>query len=122
MFLQNSKRGLWAPFKIIEKIGQQAYRLSLPNDWKIHPVFHVSLLRDWKSATIQEDLTVSQNDALEIEEPYWEVERILRWRKIKRKNRIIKEYLVLWKGFPIDEASWILPGAICTTKTPPALY
>ena len=97
------------PFKIIEKIGQQAYRLSLPDDWKIHPVFHVSLLRDWKSATVHEDCAVSQHDALEIEEPYWEVERILRWRKVKRKNKIIKEYLVLWKGFPIDEASWILP-------------
>ena len=97
------------PFKIIERIGQQAYRLALPIDWKIHPVFHVSLLKDWKSAAVHEDLAVSQNDDLEIEEPYWEVERILRWRKIKRKNKIIKEYLVLWKGFPIDEASWILP-------------
>ena len=81
----------------------------MPDDWKIHPVFHVSLLRDWKSATVHEDCAVSQHDALEIEEPYWEVEHILRWRKVKRKNKIIKEYLVLWKGFPIDEASWILP-------------
>ena len=95
------------PFRITEVIGQQAYRLALPEGWKIHPVFHVSLLKDWKSATVQEDLAVSQNDAPEIEEPFWEIEKILRWRKIKRKNKIEKEYLVLWKGFPIDDASWI---------------
>ena len=43
----------------------------------------------------------------EVEEPYWDIERILRWRKIKKKKKIIKEYLVLWKGFPVSEASWV---------------
>ena len=81
--------------------------MALPEEWKIHPVFHVSLLRDWKAADVQEDQPVSQDDAPEIEEPFWEIERILRWRKIKRNKKIIKEYLVLWKNFPITEASWI---------------
>ena len=43
------------PFKIIDVIGQQAYKLSLPEEWKIHPVFHVSLLKDWRTASLQED-------------------------------------------------------------------
>ena len=41
------------PFRVIETIGEQAYRLALPEDWRIHPVFHVSLLRDWKAADVQ---------------------------------------------------------------------
>ena len=65
------------------------------------------MLKDWKIAAVHEDLAVSRDDALEIEEPYWEIEKILRWRKTKRKNKTIKEYLVLWKGFLVDEASWI---------------
>ena len=70
-------------------------------------MFHVSLLRDWKVVDVQEDRPVSQDDAPEIEEPYWEIERLLRWQKIKQNKKIIKEYLALWKNFPVEEASWI---------------
>ena len=43
----------------------------------------------------------------EAEEPFWEIGKLLRWRKVKRNKKILKEYLVLWRGFPISEASWI---------------
>ena len=50
-----------------EKIGQQAYRLSLPTDWKIHPVFHISLLKDWKTADLQEDQPAPTDDVPDVE-------------------------------------------------------
>ena len=95
------------PFRVTETIGDHAYRLALPDEWKIHPVFHVSLLRAWKTADVQEDQPVSQEGIPDVEEPYWEIETILRWWKIKKIKKILKEYLVLWKGFPVSEASWI---------------
>ena len=94
------------PFKVIETIGQQAYKLSLLEDWKIHPVFHVLVLKNWKTTSLQEDQPVP-SDALEVEEPFYEIEKILRWRKVKRNKKIIKEYLILWKNYPVEEASWV---------------
>ena len=44
------KRKFVGPFKVIEKIGTQAYKLQLPESWKMHNGFHVSLLKEWKSA------------------------------------------------------------------------
>ena len=35
----------YGPFQVIDKVNEVSYRLGLPNHWKIHNVFHVSLLR-----------------------------------------------------------------------------
>ena len=36
------------PFKISEVIGPVMYQLELPNYWKVHNIFHASLLRQYK--------------------------------------------------------------------------
>ena len=33
------------PYQIIQRIGEVAYHLNLPEEMQIHPVFHVSMLR-----------------------------------------------------------------------------
>ena len=36
------------PFEIVEQIGPAAYKVKLPLSWKIHDVFHESLLKEYQ--------------------------------------------------------------------------
>ena len=38
---------------------------------------------------------------------YFDVEKILRWRWSSKTRRRRREFLVLWQGYPVEEAEWI---------------
>ena len=40
------------PFEIVDVLGPLTYRLKLPETWKIHNIFHASLLRRYKENDI----------------------------------------------------------------------
>jgi hypothetical protein len=90
------------PFKILEAIGKGAYRLQLPDTMKIHPVFHVSLLKTFRS-----NGSVQPPDPIIIDgEEEFEVERILDHRFVKRGRKDCPEYLVKWRHFGTEHNSW----------------
>ena len=92
------------PFKILKRIGEQAYELALPPHLHVHNVFHVSLLKQYiadPSHTLNEDtILVSQ------EEFQMEPEQVLEIRDRELHHKRIQEALVQWKGYPVEDASW----------------
>jgi hypothetical protein len=93
------------PFKVIDKISSNAYRLKLPSSYRIHNVFHVSLLRLHFVNEFSEP--VSHPDPILInEEEEFEVEEILDSKVDKRVLHKVK-YLVKWKGYSSSENSYV---------------
>ena len=101
------KRRFIGPLFITQRIGPVAYELDLPSTWKIHPVFHTSLLRPFRTsqwATVAEPAVGELQP--EEDEPY-DVEKLLRWRWRGPSSQRQKEFLVLWTGWSLDDATWI---------------
>ena len=95
------------PFKIIEIISTTAYRLELPKTWKIHNVFHIAQLRRYHSESEFHEPAPPPPEPIEVEgELELEVEEILDKRVRKYKNKTKVQYKVLWKGYPIHDATW----------------
>ena len=96
------------PFHVVRRVGPVAYELQLPSSWRIHLVFHTSLLRPFKSSKWSDPQEESGGADIEPEddEPY-DVEKLLRWRWAGPSGKRFKEYLVLWTGWSIDDATWI---------------
>ena len=90
------------PFEITEVLGPLTYRLQLPSQWKIHPVFHATLLTPYcENDTHGPNYTLPPPDLIEGEEEY-EVEAI----KAHKRSRGRMTYHVKWKGYPDAESSW----------------
>jgi hypothetical protein len=92
------------PFKVLKNKFPDTYKLELPKNLKVHPIFHVSLLkpvvRDASRPSWKHNSRPPPN--LINNEPKVEVEAMLKSRQLRGQKR---EYLVKWKGYHPIEAS-----------------
>lgn len=94
----------YGPFQVVEKIGSVAYRLDLPVQAQIHPVFHVSQLKrkvGTQVAPIQQLPPVTSLGTLG-PEPV----EILSRRLVRHGHLPITEVLVRWQDQSPDDATW----------------
>ena len=85
----------------MEKIGQVAYKLSLPDSTSIHPVFHVSLLKKAVGNLTQvSDTLPVQTDALQFPAKVLD-------RRVQTKDHVtVSQVLVQWSSWPPSLATW----------------
>ena len=97
------------PFDIVAKVGKQAYRLDIPDHWRVHPVFSVAQLEPWPNDSDPFDRPQPEEpDSIFVEgdTPKWksfELERILN-KRTHPSGKI--EYLVKWKGYGPQHDRW----------------
>ena len=100
------------PFSIEKVISPLTYQLSIPNTWRIHPVFHASLLTPF----IQNDshgpsFSHPPPEIIDNEEEF-EVEAILSHRGNGKRRR----YLVKWVGYESSENQWVDDEALTNSQ------
>ncbi|KAJ8754502.1 hypothetical protein K2173_005663 [Erythroxylum novogranatense] len=91
----------YGSFKVLQRIGAVAYKLDLPKNSRIHPIFHVSLLKKYVGSRviIQSKSPVGDEEiGTLISEP----EAILNRRSRRRKL----EVLIQWRGLSTADATW----------------
>ena len=90
------------PYTIEEVISPTAYKLQLPDNLKIHPVFHISLLKLYHTDDeFEREQQPPPAITIDKHEEY-EVEEILDTKTIRGK----RYFLIKWKGYPLHEATW----------------
>ena len=91
----------YGPYEVEQKIGEVAYKLKLPADSRVHPVFHASLLKKALAPNVEpQPLPACMNENWQLEP---EPEEALDTRK---NEQGVVEVLVKWKDLPDFENSW----------------
>ena len=94
------------PYEVIEKVRPVAYKLALPpNLEKIHNVFHVSMLRRYRSDSSH--VVSSETIELRPDLTYEEEQVEILAREVKESwNKKIQLVKVLWRNHKTEEATW----------------
>ena len=92
-------------FWVLHPIGKQAYKLKLPKKWRIHDIFHVSLLE--QNTTKKGQVNDMQLEFEAGNDKKYEVSDIRHsavYAKESTTNQLPRlYYLVLWKSYPEEE-------------------
>lgn len=93
------------PYEILKCIGSQAYKIKLPEHLKVHDVFHVSLLKPYISNpnhVLDDEQSVLPTQGILELRP----DKILDTRERNLRNRVLRDHLVQWKDYPVEDATW----------------
>ena len=90
------------PFRVIERVGKNAYRLDLPGGYLIHPVIHVSKLLPAVSELSHRRPPTTLTDAGRV----FEIDGIIGERKVARRGQTSVQYLLRFSGWSADEDQW----------------
>ncbi|MCO5588880.1 hypothetical protein L7F22_042841 [Adiantum nelumboides] len=105
----------YGPFKIIQVINPNAYRLNIPPHWHIHNSFHISLLRKLKcnppAVPIVEDPPLLEDDE-ELLVPQVVIDHDV---TTTRTGTQYHRYLVKYKYHSLEECEWIPAKSLSPT-------
>lgn len=97
----------YGPFRVAARVGTVAYKLELPDNARIHPIFQVSLLRR-RLGEVSIPTPTLPPYSFE-GEPLVVPEKVLASRSVER-NGVVDDVLVHWHALPEEDATWEVAG------------
>jgi len=111
----------YGPYRISEVISRVAYRLDLPQNFKIHPVIHISHLKAYAdgSKAFPDRPAYQSPPPPEVlnDEEYFPIDAIRNHRGSGQRL----QYLVHWAGYGEDENTWLSLSRLKADMTPESL-
>jgi hypothetical protein len=93
-------------FIILKKVSDVVFQLELPQQWKIHNVFHASLLIPYIETELHGQNFPEPPPEIIKGDPEFEVEQIVGSRRIGKRKSL--QYKICWKGYSPAHDSWEL--------------
>ncbi|PRQ37125.1 putative nucleotidyltransferase, Ribonuclease H [Rosa chinensis] len=95
----------FGPYQVTAKIGKVAYKLQLPASAKIHPMFHVSLLKKKLGSSVVPRPHLPP--ILDSDKSHWYPNKILDRGMFKKGNSAEIKWFVQWENSIEDDATWM---------------
>jgi hypothetical protein len=94
----------FGPYTVLERIGAVAYKIQLPEEAQVHPVFHVSQLKPFTPNYVPVFLELPH--IADLENVNVQPMEILDRRLVKKGSSAVTQVLVRWSGIPKEAATW----------------
>jgi hypothetical protein len=90
------------PFPVKRQINEVAFELTLPANMKCHPVFHVSLLREFRQSEEFPRAELKPPPVKVVDgQAYFRIERIVsHYPRKAQSHEEATHYLISWEGYP----------------------
>ncbi|KAF3629492.1 putative ribonuclease H protein-like [Capsicum annuum] len=94
------------PYKIVDRIGKVAFKVELPAELsKVHPIFHVSMLKK----SIGDSIVIDPSESLGIQDilSYEEIPvEVFDFQVCRLRNKEVPLVKVLWRNQSVESATW----------------
>ncbi|CAI7736055.1 unnamed protein product [Closterium sp. NIES-53] len=104
------------PFKIVKMVTPFTAKLLLPNDWRIHDAFHVSLLRKFVPATTDIARQLATPTARPVPEPTLDPSKILAHRvRLDAAGRHV-DFFIRWTDRTSEDDTWVPSASLADSS------
>ncbi|KAH9775894.1 hypothetical protein KPL71_006537 [Citrus sinensis] len=101
---QKLAKRYYGPFPVLAQVGPVAYKLALPSGSKIHPVFHISLLKPFLGSHTPDHHSLPSTSV--DNQPLYLPAAVCAIRTVLKQGTRCRQILVQWQASSPEDSTW----------------